>query len=66
MWTWTACIPTATDVPLPGVDVTITDSHGTPTVVTTDGDGYFSQLVPPGSTTVMLTTPILSFPRAWP
>ena len=40
------------DTPLSGVDITITDSHGFTTTVTTDNNGYYSQTVPPGSTTI--------------
>jgi uncharacterized repeat protein (TIGR01451 family) len=41
-----------TDTPLSGVDVVITDTNGTSYTVTTDGNGYFSQIVPPGDTQV--------------
>ncbi|MFO1430472.1 MAG: SdrD B-like domain-containing protein [Candidatus Competibacteraceae bacterium] len=41
-----------TDTPLPGVTVTITSSTGGTYTVTTNASGYFSQVVPPGSTTV--------------
>lgn len=40
------------DTPLGGVEVTITDVNGTETVVVTDANGYYSQSVPPGATTV--------------
>lgn len=40
------------DLPLSGVDVVITDSNGDTYTVTTNGAGYFSQVVPAGSTAV--------------
>jgi hypothetical protein len=40
------------DTPLVGVDVDITDSAAGTYTVTTDANGYFQQVVPPGSTTV--------------
>lgn len=41
-----------TDTPLPDVTLVITDSNGVTYTVTTDSDGYFSQIVPVGNTTV--------------
>jgi len=42
----------AGDTPLNGVDVRITASNGAVYVVSTDSNGYFSQVVPSGSTIV--------------
>jgi uncharacterized repeat protein (TIGR01451 family) len=41
-----------TDQPLRDVTVVITDSNGVTYTLITDGDGYFSQIVPSGATTV--------------
>ncbi|MFC2031242.1 hypothetical protein ACFLWA_10985, partial [Chloroflexota bacterium] len=41
-----------TDTPLVGVGVVITDSLGMTYTLTTDGSGYFSQIVPPGNAIV--------------
>jgi len=52
----------ATDVPLPGITVWLTNSQGGVVGVLTDGTGHYRADVPAGSTTVLVDTNSASFP----